>query len=100
MIFKLQSSIIRMMTDTLVQSLVPADQPPLGLFAQLREDWIAHGRDWTRPGFRAVAVHRFGNWRMRIGNKMLRAPFSVIYRMMFRYVRNHYGIELPYSVVL
>ena len=72
----------------------------MGLFAQIREDWIAHGRDWTRPGFRAVAIHRFGNWRMRIGNAILRAPFSVLYRMMFRYVRNHYGIELPYSAVV
>ena len=72
----------------------------MGLWAQIREDWIAHGRDWTRPGFRAVAVHRFGNWRMRIGNKIIRAPFSVLYRMMFRYVRNHYGIELPYSAVI
>ena len=49
------------------------------------------------PGFRAVAVHRFGNWRMRISNKFVRAPLSMFYRMMFRHVRNHYGIELPYS---
>src|SRR5438046_1148765 len=88
------------MTDTAVQpQSVPTDQA-LGLFAQIREDWIAHGRDWTKPGFRAIAVHRFGNWRMRIGNKIVRAPFSVLYRMMFRFVRNRYGIELPYSAVI
>ncbi len=69
----------------------------LGLWALLKEDYAAHGRDWTRPGFRAVAVHRFGVWRMGVGSKLLRAPFSVLYRMMFRHVRNHYGIELPYS---
>src|SRR4051794_38086910 len=88
------------MTDTLVQAPVTGQEKPMGLWAQIREDWIAHGRDWTRPGFRAVAVHRFGNWRMRIGNKIVRAPFSVLYRMMFRRVRNHYGIELPYSAVI
>jgi len=71
-----------------------------GLFALIKEDWIAHGRDWTKPGFRAVAIYRFGVWRMSVGNKILRAPFSIVYRMMFRRCRNHYGIELPYSAVL
>jgi len=88
------------MTETAVQPRSISTQRPLGLFEQIREDWIAHGRDWTRPGFRAVAVHRFGNWRMRISNKFVRAPLSVLYRMMFRHVRNHYGIELPYSAIV
>src|SRR4029079_16494964 len=69
----------------------------LGLVAQLLEDWRAHERDWTRPGFQAVAVHRFGNWRMRLQPKVLRAPFSVLYNALFRGVRNFYGIELPSS---
>lgn len=67
---------------------------------QIREDWEAHGRDWTKPGFRAVAIHRFGNWRMGIRNKVLRAPFGLIYRWFYRKVRNHYGIDLPYTVEL
>ncbi len=67
---------------------------------QIREDWVAHGRDWTKPGFRAVAVHRFGVWRMGIRSQLLRAPLSVLYHALFRYVRNHYGIELPYSARL
>lgn len=68
------------------------------LRAQIREDWQAHGRDWTKPGFRAVAVHRFGVWRMTVRPKLLRAPLSAAYRMMFRRCRNIYGIELPYTV--
>jgi serine O-acetyltransferase len=72
----------------------------MGLFSQIKEDWITHRRDWTRPGFRAVAVHRFGNWRMGVRPKVLRAPFSMLYRAMFRHVRNHYGIELSYEVKL
>lgn len=66
----------------------------------LYEDWIAHGRDWTRPGFRAVVVHRFGVWRMGIKPILFRAPFSILYRVFFRFIRNVYGIELPYSVRL
>ncbi|MEX0268892.1 serine O-acetyltransferase [Leptolyngbyaceae cyanobacterium UHCC 1019] len=77
----------------------PPNQP-LGLWQQITEDWIAHGRDWTKPGFRAIAVHRFGVWRMTLSSKLLRAPFSVLYRMLFRKVRNTYGIELPYTTQL
>lgn len=74
------------------------DEP--SLWDLLREDYAAHGRDSSRPGFRAVAVHRFGNWRMRIGPIILRAPLSLLYRAMFRHVRNHYGIEIPDTVRL
>lgn len=71
-----------------------------GLWRQIAEDWRAHGRDWTRPGFRAVATHRFGVWRMGIRSGVLRAPFSLLYRYLFRRCRNLYGIELPYTVQL
>jgi serine O-acetyltransferase len=72
----------------------------IGLWQQIKEDWIAHGKDWTKPGFRAVAIQRFGVWRMNIQPKLLRTPFSILYRMLFRKARNTYGIELPYSVKL
>ncbi len=70
------------------------------LWDQIREDWAAHGRDWTKPGFRAVAIHRFGVWRMSLHPMLLRAPFSVAYRWLYRRARNRYGIELPYSAQL
>src|SRR5262249_17983446 len=76
----------------------PSSDVPL--WAQIYEDWVAHGRDWTLPGFRAVAVCRFGQWRMRGRSKFLRVPLGVVYRFLYRYVRNHYGIELPYTVAL
>lgn len=72
----------------------------LNLWQQIREDWIAHGRDWTKPGFRAVAIHRFGVWRMSLEPKLMRAPFSILYGMLYRKARNTYGIELPYTVQL
>ena len=75
----------------------PANNQDLSLVAQIVEDWKAHGRDWTKPGFQAVAIHRFGNWRMGVRSKPLRAPFSLVYRALYRGVRNFYGIELPYS---
>lgn len=72
----------------------------LTLWQLIVEDWQAHGKDWTKPGFRAVAIHRFGVWRMGIQPRLLRAPFSILYNMLFRKVRNTYGIELPYTVKL
>lgn len=76
------------------------EQEKLGLLAQIKEDWIAHGCDWTLPGFRAVAVQRFGAWRMTIKPLIFRAPLSVLYRALYRKIRNGYGIELPYTVQL
>ena len=70
--------------------------PAPGLFGLIKEDWNAHGRDWTRPGFRAIAAYRFGVWRMKV-RQPFRAPLSIVYRWMYRKCRNHYGIEVPYS---
>lgn len=67
------------------------------LRALIAEDWHAHGRDWTKPGFRSLAVYRFGVWRMGVRPKLLRAPFSILYRFLYRRCRNRYGIELPFS---
>lgn len=81
----------------------PSDaiRPSLRELVQLiREDYVAHRRDWTVPGFQALAVYRFGVWRMGIAPKPLRAPFSVVYRALFRTIRNVYGIELPYSALI
>ena len=64
------------------------------LLDDIREDWIYNGEDWTRPGFRALAMYRFGVWRMRVSSGLLRVPLSVVYRFLHRWVRNHYGIEL------
>jgi len=72
----------------------------LGLWSLWREDLKTHYGDWTLPGYRTLAVCRFGQWRMKVRPKLLRAPLSMIYRWLFRRCRNRYGIELPYSVVL
>ncbi|NJO93421.1 MAG: serine acetyltransferase [Hydrococcus sp. RM1_1_31] len=84
----------------MIEESQQSETAKLGLWEQIQEDWIAHGRDWTKPGFRAVAVHRFGNWRMKVEPKLLRAPLSLIYRYWYRKVRNVYGIDLPYTVRL
>ena len=70
----------------------------IGLFALLREDRRTHGSIWEQ-GFWAVAVHRFGNWRMGLP-KAVRPPFTLLYRFLFKWVEWICGITLPYTVIL
>lgn len=74
----------------------PAD---IGFFALLREDLRTHGGNVFEQGFWAVAVHRFGNWRMGLP-KVLRMPCTLVYRFLFRWVQWTCGITLPYTVRL
>jgi serine O-acetyltransferase len=70
------------------------------LAAQISEDWTANQRDWTMPGFRAIAVHRLGTWASNKRPGLLRSVLLVVYGRLYRYVRNHYGIEIPLTVTL
>lgn len=70
----------------------------LSLSALIKEDLRTHDSLLFEQGFWALAVHRFGNWRMGIRWKLLRAPFSVLYRILYRFVEWTCGISLPYTV--
>lgn len=69
----------------------------VGFWTLVKEDHLVNGYDWTRPGFRAMFMYRLGVWRMRLRLRIVRVPFSVLYRFLHRYVRNHYGIEVHYT---
>lgn len=71
-----------------------------GLADQISEDWAVNHRDWTMPGFRAIAVHRFGTWVSNKRPGVLRTVLLAVYRVLYRYVRNTYGIEIPLTVTL
>jgi serine O-acetyltransferase len=61
------------------------------------EDYVAHGRDWTRAGFQALAIHRLGVERSKIQHRLVRAPLTLVYRALYVGARNVYGIEIPES---
>ena len=67
---------------------------------RVQESWKAHGRNFRSPGFKAVVVHSFGQWRTSIRWKWLRGPMGVLYRILYRRCCVRYGIELPYGVKL
>jgi serine O-acetyltransferase len=74
--------------------------PGIGFFSLLLEDLSTHDHNPFEPGFWAIGLHRYGNWRMEIRPKLLRAPFSLAYRILSWLVELVGGIHLPYTVRL
>jgi serine O-acetyltransferase len=86
--------------DDLPRGDTNANPDGRGLVELLLEDFRTHDRSLLEPGFWAVAVHRFGNWRMGIKPKAVRAPFSVAYKVANTSVKWLWGIDLGYTVKL
>jgi serine O-acetyltransferase len=76
------------------------DQNPPGLsfFQLLREDLETHEGNWMSQGFWAIAVHRFGNRRMRVRSRWLRLPLTIVYRIALKLIEWLCGISLAYTV--
>lgn len=76
------------------------NQNPAGvsLWDLWREDLRTHDGDLFAQGFWAIALHRFGNWRMGIRNRFLRIPFSLLYKYLYKWVEWTCGISLNYPV--
>ena len=70
------------------------------MFENLRADFRAHGRDWGSQGFWAMIVYRFGQWRYGLRPAILRKPFSLLYKILFKLVQIVTGIELPCEAVV
>ena len=75
------------------------NQNPSGISfpALVAEDFATHGRSLRSPGFWALAVCRFGNARMSVKSKLLRAPLTLAYRTAHQAVLALWAIELPYN---
>ena len=78
-----------------IRELKVESRLPLGLWRHIQEDWATNARSFTEPGFQAVATYHFGVWAWELSDKKwVRAPFTVIYNLLYIFVRNVYGIEL------
>ncbi len=78
-------------------NLNPSD---IGFMALLREDYVTHGHSLLELGVWAIWTHRFGNWRMGLRPRILRAPFSLVYKICYYWVSWFWGIKLDYTVKL
>jgi acyl-CoA synthetase (AMP-forming)/AMP-acid ligase II/serine acetyltransferase len=74
--------------------------PGIGFWALVREDLATHDADPFSQGFWAVFCNRFGNWRMGLRFKLLRAPMTLVYRVLRKFVQVFCGIKLDYTVKL
>jgi serine O-acetyltransferase len=70
------------------------------MFENVRSDWRAHNYDWSRHGFWALLVYRFGRWRYTIKNRIVRMPFSFLYKFLKMMADSLCGIELPCETAL
>ena len=67
-------------------------------FALVAEDYRSQDGGLLSQGFWALFWHRFGNWRMSVKPKALRAPLSVTYKIGAKLTQWFAGIDLPYTV--
>jgi serine O-acetyltransferase len=74
--------------------------PGVGFWALVAEDLRTNDGDLLRQGFWALFWHRFGNWRMSVRPKALRAPLTIVYRTMAKLCEWTAGIMLPYTVLV
>jgi len=70
------------------------------MFENIRQDWLAHDCNWTRHGFWALVVYRFGRWRYTIQSRPLRVPFSFLYKLLKFGADSLLGIEIPCETVI
>ena len=72
----------------------------IGFLSLIAEDFRTHGRRALSQGFWALFWHRFGNLRMSVKPKLLRAPLTLIYRIGRVMTETLGGIMLPYTVIV
>lgn len=68
------------------------------MFDNLRDDLKTYNNDWFAQGFWVMIVYRYGRWRYGIKNRLIRKPFSLTYKISYKFVQILTGIELPCEV--
>jgi serine O-acetyltransferase len=70
------------------------------MFDNIRADLKTYQKDWSSQGFWAMVVYRFGRWRYTIKSGLLRKPFSMLYKILYKLIQIVTGIELPCEVTI
>lgn len=70
------------------------------MFKNIRDDFRTYDRRWGAQGFWAMIVYRFGRWRYGVRPGILRKFFSLIYKVLYKFVQIITGIELPCEVTV
>jgi len=70
------------------------------MFKNIKQDLANYQGDWSSQGFWVMLVYRFGRWRYQIKNSLVRKPFSLLYKFLYKFVQILTGIEFPCEVVV
>lgn len=68
------------------------------MFNNIKQDFKTYQGDFGAQGFWVMLVYRFGRWRYGVSPAILRKLFSLIYKLLFKFVQIVTGIELPCEV--
>ena len=68
------------------------------MFKNIRADLKSYNGDWGAQGFWVMLIYRFGRWRYKIKPTFLRKPFSLIYKILYKWIQIITGIEFPCEV--
>ncbi len=68
------------------------------MFSNIKADLGTYEGQWSCQGFWVMIVYRYGRWRYTIRNAIIRKPFSLIYKLLYKGVQILTGIELPCEV--
>lgn len=65
----------------------------LGFWPIIKEDFLKHRRELSKPGFQTLLVHRVGVYARTLPMP-IRLPLDIFYYVGYRFCRAFYGIEV------
>lgn len=65
------------------------------MFENIKKDLRAYQGDWGAQGFWVMLVYRFGRWRYTVKPVIIRKLFSIIYKIIYKFIQIITGIEMP-----
>ncbi|GEM_PF-125402 len=95
--FRATASAVEKPHAKLVLGTTNQNPPDISFWQLVKEDLRTHEGDLFSQGFWALFQHRLGNWRMGLP-KLLRPPFTLLYRFLHKWVQWTCGISLAYTV--
>lgn len=70
----------------------------MSFFPNIKEDLQTYKGDWTQQGFWVLVIYRFGRWRYTLKNSFIRKFFSLLYKILYKWIQILTGIEFPCEV--
>lgn len=68
------------------------------MFRNIKADLLAYQGNFGAQGFWVMLVYRFGRWRYSVRPAILRKFFSLLYKVLYKFIQIITGIELPCEV--